>query len=89
MTTDNTEQPTQHDAPNQETSAFTPDDLIQTVMLIDEACADGAFKGWDQIQRAFTIRNRVLQFAQSWKQTIDELEPADGAAPDVETTEVN
>ena len=46
---------------------FTPDDLIAAVMLIDMACEQGAFKGWSNIEKAFTVRERILKFAEQWK----------------------
>jgi hypothetical protein len=67
-----------------ESAPFGPEDLVNTVVLIDEACTEGAFKGWEQIQKAFNIRNRLLQFAQAWQNTAQQLEEA--AAPEVEQT---
>lgn len=75
MSTENTEQPT----PSQP-NPFGPQDIVNTVMLLDEACEAGAFKGWEQIQKAFNIRNRLLQFAQSWQATTERLEAEAAAA---------
>lgn len=45
---------------------FTPDDLRAAVILIDFACEQGAFKGWDTINKAFTVRTRIAAFVEQW-----------------------
>ncbi len=47
-------------------AAFTPDDLRAAVILIDYACEQGAFKGWDNIQKAYTVRERINAFVEQW-----------------------
>lgn len=46
--------------------SFTPDDLRAAVILIDYACDQGAFAGWETINKAFTIRNRIAAFVEQW-----------------------
>jgi hypothetical protein len=55
--------------------AFTPDDLRAAVILIDYACEQGAFKGWENIQKAFTVRNRIAAFVEQWA-SISEPQPS-------------
>lgn len=50
--------------------AFTPDDLVLAIQLIDEGVNQGAYKGWETIQRAMSVRTRLLQFAQHWQNVI-------------------
>lgn len=49
---------------------FVPDDIFAAVMLIDHACNQGAFKGWENIEKAFGVRERLLKFAESWQSMI-------------------
>ncbi len=56
MTTDTTPNP----------ASFTPDDLRAAVILIDYACEQGAFKGWENINKAFAVRNRIASFVEQW-----------------------
>ena len=60
---------------------FTPDDLHAAVMLIDHACQQGAFKGWENIEKAYTVRERILAFANQWQSAVS-------PAPTTETGEV-
>ncbi len=46
---------------------FTPDDLFAAVMIIDHACNQGAFKGWENIEKAYAVRERLVKFAEQWK----------------------
>ncbi len=55
--------------------SFTPDDLRAAVILIDYACEQGAFKGWDNINKAFTVRNRINAFVEQWE-SVSEPTPA-------------
>jgi hypothetical protein len=65
--------------------AFSPEDLVQAILLIDEGVNQGAYKGWEQVQRAIAVRARMLMFAQHWQGTIDAQKAADeAAAPQVE-----
>jgi hypothetical protein len=64
---------------------FTPDDLVQAVVLIDAACTAGAFKGWEDIQKAFAIRNKLLVFAQMWAETAQQAQTAQQATTEVAT----
>ena len=50
---------------------FSPEDLVQAILLIDEGVNQGAYKGWETIQRAIGVRARLLLFAQHWQGTID------------------
>ena len=61
--------------------AFTPEDLVQSILLIDEGVNQGAYKGWEQIQRAIAVRARLLLFAQHWQSQIDSVNPPAEAAP--------
>ncbi len=56
--------------PEIQVPAFTPEDLVAAVGLIDEAVNQGSYKGWEMIQRASQVRTRVLLFAQHWQKTI-------------------
>lgn len=47
-------------------TSFTPDDLRAAVILIDYACEQGAFKGWENINKAFAVRNRIASFVEQW-----------------------
>jgi len=58
---------------------FTPDDLLAAVMLIDLACQQGAFKGWDNINKAYTVRERILAFAEQWKAAVSPVETTNQA----------
>lgn len=57
-------------------NVFTPDDLTAAVMLIDHACQEGAFRGWELINQAQAVRNRLLEFAQSWQLINQNIEGA-------------
>jgi hypothetical protein len=46
--------------------SFTPDDLRAAVILIDYACEQGAFKGWENINKAFLVRERINNFVEQW-----------------------
>lgn len=48
-------------------TSFTPEDIMAAVYLIDHACENGAYKGWEVMQTAFAVRNRLVEFAESWK----------------------
>ncbi len=54
---------------------FTPDDLLAAVMIIDLACQQGAFRGWDNIEKAYTVRERILAFAEQWKSAVSPSVP--------------
>ena len=56
----------------EEIPTFTPDDLVAAIMLIDEGANNGAFKGWEMIQRSMHTRIRLHAFAQHWQKTIEE-----------------
>lgn len=49
---------------------FTPEDLQAAVMLIDLACQQGAFRGWENIEKAYTVRERLLAFANQWQAAV-------------------
>jgi hypothetical protein len=70
--------------------AFSPEDLVQAILLIDEGVAQGAYRGWETIQRAIAVRARLLMFAQHWQGTIDAANPeaANSEAAEGESTEV-
>ena len=51
--------------------AFTPEDLVNAVVLIDEAVNQGAYRGWEQVQKAAATRAKLLAFAQNWQATIE------------------
>lgn len=51
--------------------SFTPDDLQAAVILIDYACEQGAFKGWENINKAFLVRNRIAAFVKQWSSVSD------------------
>ena len=51
--------------------AFQPEDLVQAILLIDEGVNQGAYKGWETVQRAIAVRARLLLFAQHWQGTLD------------------
>ena len=53
--------------PKQELMQFTPDDLFAAVMIIDHACNNGGFKGWENIEKAHAVRERLIKFAESWR----------------------
>lgn len=69
--------------------AFQPEDLVQAILLIDEGVNQGAYKGWETVQRAIAVRARLLLFAQHWQGTLDAAkqaeEEANGIAPDATT----
>ncbi len=46
---------------------YSPDDLLAAVLLIDHACAAGAYRGWDTINKAYEIRQRLSAFAEQWR----------------------
>lgn len=60
--------------------AFSPDDLVQAILLIDAGADQGAFHGWEQVHRAIAVRSRLLLFAQHWQGTIDAQKAAQDAA---------
>jgi hypothetical protein len=68
--------PPQTDSPPQ-IPAFSPEDLVQAILLIDEGVNQGAYKGWETIQRAIAVRARLLMFAQHWQGTIDAQNPSE------------
>lgn len=65
-TTPETPQPQEQEIP-----AFTPDDLLAAVGLIDEGINQGAYKGWELVQRAAAVRQRFLLFSQHWQNQIN------------------
>jgi hypothetical protein len=72
--------------------AFSPEDLVQAILLIDEGVNQGAYKGWETVQRAIAVRARLLMFAQHWQGQVDAAneaqkqaeEAAKGEAADAE-----
>lgn len=56
-------------------SVFVPEDIVAAVLIIDAACDAGAFKGWEDIQKVFTVRNRLVAFADQWSNTIKADKP--------------
>lgn len=46
---------------------FTPDDIHAAIMVIDLACSQGAFKGWENINKAYVVRERLMAFATQWE----------------------
>lgn len=60
--------------------AFSPEDLVQAILLIDEGVNQGAYKGWETVQRAIAVRARLLLFAQHWQGTLDAAKQAEEAA---------
>jgi hypothetical protein len=60
---------------------FTPDDLRAAVILIDFACEQGAFKGWENINKAFTVRNRILAFVEQWAAVTPTETPLEESTP--------
>ena len=60
--------------------AFSPEDLVQAILLIDEGVNQGAYRGWETVQRAIAVRARLLLFAQHWQGTIDAQKQAEEAA---------
>lgn len=67
----NTEAATEETQAPQQPS-FTPDDLVNAVIFLDEAAEQGAFKGWDKQQKALHARQRLVMFAQHWQATLEE-----------------
>jgi hypothetical protein len=55
----------------QQAQGFTPEDLVQAVLLIDEGVNQGAYRGWEQVQKAAATRAKLLAFAQNWQATIE------------------
>lgn len=51
---------------------FTPEDLVQAIVVIDEAAKEGAFKGWESYQKAINARERLVMFANQWTETLKE-----------------
>ena len=41
---------------------LTPADIQNAVRIIDFACDQGAFKGWEVIQKVLLVRNRLNNF---------------------------
>jgi hypothetical protein len=60
--------------------AFSPEDLVAAIQMIDEGVNQGAYKGWENIQRAIAVRARLLLFAQHWQGTIEAQQRAAGEA---------
>lgn len=79
----------------QQAQGFTPEDLVSAVLLIDEGINQGAYRGWEQVQKAAATRAKLLAFAQNWQATIEaqaaqsvaEEAPASEATPIVEASE--
>lgn len=69
-TTSNPE--TENPQGQQQIPAFTPDDLVLAIQLIDEGVNQGAYKGWENVQKAMQARTRLLMFAQHWQNTINQ-----------------
>jgi hypothetical protein len=55
------------DVPNPVPTSFTPDDILAAVMLIDHACNEGAYRGWEIVNTAYSVRSRLIEFAESWR----------------------
>lgn len=56
----------------EETStAFNHNDIYAAVALIDHACSKGAFLGWEDINKAFVVRQRLNQFAVEWEAAVN------------------
>jgi hypothetical protein len=77
--TDKTDTPTEQP----QIPAFTPEDLAAAVGLIDEGVNQGAYKGWEAVQTAANVRQRLMLFAQHWQNTINSAseEALKAAAP--------
>lgn len=61
--------------------AFSPEDLVGAIQLIDLGVNEGAYKGWENIQRAIAVRARLLLFAQHWQGTLEaQRQQAEAAA---------
>jgi hypothetical protein len=56
--------------------AFSPEDLVQAILLIDEGVNQGAYRGWETIQKAIAVRARLLLFAQHWQGTLEAQQKA-------------
>lgn len=69
--------------------AFSPEDLVAAIQMIDAGVDVGAYKGWEAIQRVIAVRARLLLFAQHWQGTIEAQrqaeEAANGETPAAET----
>lgn len=50
---------------------FTPEVLRAAVMLIDHAAENGAYKGWENMQKAFWVRQNVNAFVEQWSSIFD------------------
>ena len=59
---------------------FSPEDLVAAIQMIDEGVNQGAYKGWENIQRAIAVRARLLLFAQHWQGTIEAQQQAEAEA---------
>lgn len=62
-------------------SGFTYTDIRNVVIIIDYAADQGAFKGWDTIQKVQTVRSRLLAVLAAEPKPVDEVEGPAVAAP--------